>query len=65
MTAINARRPASILTSMQAFQEHSAGLNERHRTEFAGRVRAGEFRDRAEELAYLERFRAVLAVSVR
>ena len=46
---------------MQALQEYSAGLTERHRNEFARRVRAGEFSSQSEKLAYLERFRAVLA----
>ncbi len=46
---------------MQAFQEYSAGLTERHRNEFARRVRAGEFNNQSEKLAYLERFRAILA----
>ncbi|MDH0617021.1 hypothetical protein N5D47_26720, partial [Agrobacterium sp. GD03871] len=54
-------RLASILASMAAFQEYSAGLTERHRNEFARRVRAGEFSSQSEKLAYLERFRAVLA----
>ncbi|MCD4660388.1 MAG: recombinase family protein [Agrobacterium sp.] len=52
---------AAVLASMQAFQEYSAGLTERHRNDFARRVRAGEFNDQSEKLAYLERFRAVLA----
>ncbi|WP_202033818.1 recombinase family protein [Agrobacterium larrymoorei] len=52
---------AAIRASMQAFQEYSAGLTERHRNEFARRIRAGEFKNQSEKLAYLERFRAVFA----
>jgi hypothetical protein len=37
-------RLASILASMQAFQEYSAGLRERHTNAYARRVRAGGFR---------------------
>jgi hypothetical protein len=54
-------RLASILASMRAFQDYSAGIKERHRNEFARRVRAGEFKDRAEKMSYLHRFEAVLA----
>ena len=54
-------RLASILASMQAFQEHSAGLRDRHRNEYARRVRACEFRDSNEKLEFLAHFRAVLA----
>jgi len=52
---------AAVLASMHAFQEYSASLTERHRNEFARRVRAGEFNNLSEKLAYLERFRVVLA----
>ena len=45
---------------MQAFQEYSAGLAERHKNEYARRVRAGELNNQSEKLAYFERFRAVL-----
>lgn len=55
------RLSASIRASMQAFQEYCAGLTERHRNEFAGRVRAGEFNNQSEKVAYLQRCRAVLA----
>ena len=54
-------RLASILASMQAFQEYSAGLRERRKNDFARRVRAGEFANSAEKLAFLDRFRAILA----
>ena len=57
-------RLASILASMQAFQEYSAGLRDRHRNEYARRVRAGEFRDSKEKLEFLSHFRAVLAEAV-
>ena len=46
---------------MQAFQEYSAGLRDRHRNEYARRVRAGEFKDSKEKLVFLSHFRAVLA----
>ena len=46
---------------MQVAQEYSAGLTERHRNEFARRVRAGEFNNQSEKVAYLKRCRAVLA----
>ncbi len=46
---------------MQAFQEYSPGLTQQHRNEFARRVRAGEFNNQSEMVAYLERCRAVLA----
>jgi predicted adenine nucleotide alpha hydrolase (AANH) superfamily ATPase len=36
-------------------------MREQHANEFALRVRAGEFKDRAEKLAYLDRIRAVIA----
>ncbi len=52
---------AAIRASMQAAQEYSAGLTERHRNEFARRVRAGEFDNQCEMVAYLERCRAVIA----
>ena len=52
---------AAIRASMHAFQAYGAGHTERHRNEFARRVRAGEFNNQSEELAYLERFRAVIA----
>ncbi len=54
-------RLAGVIASMQAFQDYSAGLREQHANEFARRLRAGEFRDRAEKMAYLSRFEAVLA----
>lgn len=54
-------RLAGVLASMQAFQDYTAGLREQHANEFARRVRAGEFKDRAEKMAYLNRFQAVLA----
>ncbi|MFB0690285.1 recombinase family protein [Agrobacterium pusense] len=54
-------RLASILASMRAFQEYSAGLREQRANEFARRVRADEFKDRAEKMDYLHRFEAVLA----
>ena len=53
-------RWASILASMQAFQEYSAGVRQQHANEFARRVRAGEFKGSEEKLGYLNRFRAVL-----
>ncbi|OJF95658.1 hypothetical protein [Pararhizobium antarcticum] len=56
-----ASRMAFILASMQAFQEYSAGLRERHANEFARRVRAGEFSDINEKLDFTARFCAVLA----
>jgi len=46
---------------MQAFHDYTAGLREQHASEFARRVRAGEFKDRAEKMAYVSRFEAVLA----
>ncbi|MFS2324265.1 hypothetical protein U2P60_02365 [Brucella sp. H1_1004] len=52
---------AAVLASMQAFQEYSTGLKERHRNDFARRVRAGEFNNQSEKLAYLERCSAVIA----
>ncbi len=42
-------------------EDYTAGLREQHANEFARRVRAGEFKDRAEKMAYLHRFEAVLA----
>ncbi|SIP88369.1 hypothetical protein SAMN05880561_1012 [Rhizobium sp. RU33A] len=54
-------RLAGVLASMQAFQDYTAGLREQHANEFARRVRAGEFKDRAERLGYLNGFHAVVA----
>ena len=54
-------RLASILASMQAFQEYSSGLREQHKNDYARRVRAGGFKDRKEKLDFLDRFRAVLS----
>ena len=54
---------AAVLASMQAFQEYSSGLKDRHRNEYARRVKAGEFSNQSEKLAYLERFRAALAAA--
>ena len=53
-------RLAGVLASMQAFQEHSAGSRERHKNDFARRVRAGDFVNNPEKLAFLDRFRAIL-----
>jgi hypothetical protein len=46
---------------MQAFEEYRAGLNKQHANDFARRVRAGEFNNQSEKLAFLDRFRAILA----
>ena len=54
-------RLAGVLASMQAYQDYSAGLHERHANDYTRGVRAGEFRDNKEKLDYLARFRAVLA----
>ena len=57
------RRRPSTAAELQANGEESyqVSLHERHANEFARRVRAGEFKDRAEKMAYLHRFEAVLA----
>ncbi|GAK72124.1 hypothetical protein RRU01S_23_02000 [Agrobacterium rubi TR3 = NBRC 13261] len=52
---------AAIRASMQAFQEYSAGLTQQHRNEFARLVRAREFDNQSEMVAYLKRCRAVIA----
>lgn len=52
---------ASILASMQAFQEYSAGLRQKHHDEFVSRVRAGSFSNLQEKLDFQARFKAVLA----
>ena len=54
-------RLASILASMQAFQDYSTGLREQHKNEYARRVRAGSFNEINEKLDFLARFRTVLA----
>ncbi|TDK35671.1 hypothetical protein E2F50_15740 [Rhizobium deserti] len=53
-------RLESILASMQAFQDYSAGLRKRHVNDYARPVRAGEFKDNNEKLDFLARFRAIL-----
>ncbi len=54
-------RLSGVLASMQAFQEYRAGLSKQNTNDFARRVRAGDFANSAEKLAYLDRFRAILA----
>ena len=54
-------RLASILASMQAFQEYSAGLRQRHHDEYTRRAKAGEFSNLQERLDFQKRFQAVLA----
>ena len=54
-------RLASILASMEAFQDYSAGTRAEHKNEYARRVRAGGFRDSRDKLDYLNRFRTALS----
>ncbi|MCM2477762.1 hypothetical protein HGO38_30405 [Rhizobium sp. CG5] len=54
-------RLASILASMQAFHDYSAGSREQHKNEFARRVRASAFNNINEKLEFQNRFHAVLA----
>ena len=53
----NRGRLASILASMAAFQDYSAGIREEHKNGNARRVRAGGFRDVKKRLDFLDRFR--------
>ncbi len=54
-------RLASILASMQAFQDYSAGLRQRHHDEYTRRAKSGEFTNLQERLDFQAHFQAVLA----
>ncbi len=54
-------RLASILASMQAFQEYSAGIRQKHHDEFVSRVKSGGFANQQEKLDFHARCKAVLA----
>lgn len=54
-------RLASILASMRAFQDYSAGLRQRHHDEYTRRAKASEFDNLQERLDFQARFQALLA----
>ncbi|TCA72213.1 hypothetical protein E0H62_20025 [Rhizobium leguminosarum bv. viciae] len=53
-------RLASILASMEAFQDYSARMREHYHRDYSTRVKAGEFSDVKGKAYYLSRFQAIL-----